>query len=421
MTLVKTSILSAISTVIRIISGFVINKVVAVYIGPSGLALIGQFQNFIGLILNISGNALSTAITKYTAEYHDDENKKYRLWSASFKIVLPISVLVSIFIFIFSNELSSYLFQSERFAYILKVFAISIPVFLINTLFMAILNGHRDIKKYIILNIVSSIVSLVFVSLLIIYFALDGALLAHVLGQSIVLVVTLIYIKKESWLKIENFTYSFQSDEVKKLFGFAIITFTSVSASSIMMLITRDYLTQNFSAESAGYWQGIWSLSQVSLSLITISLATYLLPTLSGLKDSKQISIELQKAYLLMIPVAIGISVFAYLLREPIILILFTEKFMPMEKLFAWQFVGNVIKVAAWLLGYLVVAKAMVKTVVVTEVIFAISFMVFTILLTDYYGLIGVTQAYAVNSFLHLLTMIFVYHTQIKKKDYSNE
>ncbi len=421
MTLVKTSILSAIYTVIRIISGFVINKVVAVYIGPSGLALIGQFQNFIGLILNISGNALSTAITKYTAEYHDDENKKYRLWSASFKIVLPISVLVSIFIFIFSNELSSYLFQSERFAYILKVFAISIPVFLINTLFMAILNGHRDIKKYIILNIVSSIVSLVLVSLLVIYFALDGALLAHVLGQSIVLVVTLIYIKKESWLKIDNFTYNFQSDEVKKLFGFAVITFTSVSASSIMMLVVRDYLTQNFSAESAGYWQGIWSLSQVSLSLITMSLTTYLLPTLSGLKDSKQISIELQKAYKLMIPVAIGISVFAYLLREPIILILFTEKFMPMEKLFAWQFVGNIVKVAAWLLGYLVVAKAMVKTVVITEVVFAISFIAFTILLTDYYGLVGVTQAYTINSFLHLLTMIFVYHTQIKKKDYSNE
>lgn len=421
MTLVKTSILSAISTVIRIISGFVINKVVAVYIGPSGLALIGQFQNFIGLILNISGNALSTAITKYTAEYHDDENKKYRLWSASFKIVLPISVFVSIFIFIFSNELSNYLFQSEKFAYILEVFAITIPIFLMNTLFMAILNGHRDIKKYIILNIISSIVSLVFVSLLVIYFALDGALLAYVLGQSIVLIVTLIYIKKESWLKIDNFTYNFQSDEVKKLFGFAVITFTSVSASSIMMLVVRDYLTQNFSAESAGYWQGIWSLSQVSLSLITMSLATYLLPTLSGLKDSKQISIELQKAYLLMIPVAISISLFAYLLREPIILILFTEKFMPMEELFAWQFVGNVIKVAAWLLGYLVVAKAMIKTVVVTEVIFAISFIVFTILLTDYYGLIGVTQAYTINSFLHLLTMIFVYHTQIKKKDYSNE
>jgi polysaccharide transporter, PST family len=108
-------------------------------------------------------------------------------------------------------------------------------------------------------------------------------------------------------------------------------------------------------------------------------------------------------------------------LREPIILILFTEKFIPMEELFVWQFFGNVIKVAAWLLGYLVVAQAMVKVVVITEIFFAMSFIVFTMVLTDYYGLIGVTQAYALNSFLHLLTMMFVYYVQIKKKDYSNE
>lgn len=421
MTLIKTSVLSAIATIIRIIGGFVVNKIVAVYIGPSGLALIGQFQNFIGLVLNISGNAFVTAITKYTAEYHENENQKYQIWSAAVKIAFPLSILVAILIFIFSNKLSIYLFQSDEFSYILEVFAITIPIFLMNTLFMAILNGHRDIKRYIMLNIVSSIVSLVIVSSLTIYFAFDGALLAYILGQSVVLVVTLLYIKKESWLKLQNFTMSFHSQEVKKLFGFAVITFTSVSSSAIMMLVVRDYLTESFSAESAGYWQGIWSLSQISLSLITTSLATYLLPTLSGLKDQKLISHELRKAYQLMIPVVMGISLFAYLLREPIVLILFTDKFMPMKELFAWQFIGNVIKVAAWLLGYLVVAKAMVKVVIVTEVFFALSFILLTKFLTDNYGLIGVTQAYALNSLLHLLAMMFVYHTQIKKKDYYNE
>lgn len=421
MTLIKTSLLSAFSTVIKIIGGFVVNKIVAVYIGPSGLALIGQFQNFIGLVLNISGNAFSTAITKYTAEYHENENQQYQLWSAAVKIAFPLSILIAILIFIFSNKLSTYLFQSDEFSYILEIFAITIPIFLMNTLFMAILNGYRDIKRYITLNIVSSVVSLVIVSSLTIFFAFDGALLAYVLGQSVVLVVTLLYIKKESWLKLQNFTMSFHSQEVKKLFGFAVITFTSVSSSAIMMLVVRDYLTQTFSVESAGYWQGIWSLSQISLSLITTSLATYLLPTLSGLKDQNLISLELKKAYQLMIPIVMAISLSAYLLREPIILILFTDKFMPMEELFAWQFIGNVIKIAAWLLGYLVVAKAMVKVVVITEIFFALSFIVLTKVFSDLFGLVGVTQAYALNSLLHLIVMIFIYHTQIKKKDYSNE
>lgn len=420
MTLIKTSLLSAVSTIIRIIGGFVINKVIAVYIGPSGLAFIGQFQNFIALVMNMSGSAFSTAITKYTAEHHDDENDKHRLWSAALKIAMPTSMLISLLIFIFSKELSIYIFKSDQYEYVMQVLAVSIPIFLINTIFLSILNGHREIKKYITLNIASSIISLIVVTSLTIYLSLDGALLAYVLSQSVVLIVTLAFIKNEVWLKIHNFTVQVSFQDMKKLFGFALITFTSVSSSAIMMLIVRDYLTISFSAESAGYWQGIWSLSQISLSLITTSLATYLLPTFSSIKDKVLIANELRKAYQLMIPIAFLISLFAYLFREPIILILYTDRFMPMEELFAWQFIGNVIKVAGWLIGYLIVAKAMVKVVVVTEVFFALSFIALTVIFTDLFGLVGVTHAYTLNSLIHLIVMVFVYHNQIKKKDYSN-
>jgi PST family polysaccharide transporter len=47
MTLIKTSVLTGISTIIKVISAFVINKVIAIYVGPSGLAIVGQLQNFL--------------------------------------------------------------------------------------------------------------------------------------------------------------------------------------------------------------------------------------------------------------------------------------------------------------------------------------------------------------------------------------
>jgi PST family polysaccharide transporter len=408
-------VLSALATLIKIISGFIINKIVAVYVGPSGLALVAQFQNFVSLVLNLSGNALSTAITKYTAEYYDDTYKKHLLWSASVKITLPISFIFSILNFFYSSSLSLYFFQSINYAYIFKIFALTIPLFLVNTLFMSILNGHRNVKKYISLNMVSSVISLVIVTFLTVYWRIDGALLAIILSQSLVLIVTILYVRKEAWLKIINFTKRFDLIEIKKLFNFAIITFTSVSSSVIVLIIIRDYLTQNFSAESAGYWQGVWSLSQISLSFVTTSLATYYLPTLSSTKDLSLIAHELRKGYLIMMPISIVISLCAYLFKQPIILILFTESFMPMEGLFLWQFAGTIIKVSAWLLGYLVVAKAMVKVVVITEIFFAISFLSLTKVFTDAFGLVGVTYAYALNSFLHLLSLMYVYHFQIKK------
>ncbi len=45
MNLIKTSFYTSISTAITFLSGFIIVKFVAVKIGPTGIALVGQFQN----------------------------------------------------------------------------------------------------------------------------------------------------------------------------------------------------------------------------------------------------------------------------------------------------------------------------------------------------------------------------------------
>ena len=69
MTLIKTSVLSFIATAIKMLSMLAINKAVAVFIGPTGLALIGQFQNFTQLGMTVAQGGINAGVTKYTAEY----------------------------------------------------------------------------------------------------------------------------------------------------------------------------------------------------------------------------------------------------------------------------------------------------------------------------------------------------------------
>ena len=57
------------------LSGLVINKIIAIYIGPAGIALIGQFQNFMGIITTIGNGAINSGVTKYVAEYHEDDGQ----------------------------------------------------------------------------------------------------------------------------------------------------------------------------------------------------------------------------------------------------------------------------------------------------------------------------------------------------------
>lgn len=415
MTLIKTSVLSAIATIIQVISGFIVTKVIAVYVGPAGLAIIGQLQNFINLVLLASGDFFKTAITKYTAQFQDDEINKHEIWSTAIKVAGVLYIVVFISLFFFSNDISTYLLSSSQYGYVLKILAFSIPFFVLNGLLLAILNGQRQIKQYITLSISLSIVSLVLVAILSIFYALEGALVAYVINQSVVLLVTLFYLRKESWLKLKSFSYKLKQENVKKILGFGAISFTAVIASNSSMLYIRDYISTTISLESAGHWQAIWILSTVSLSLITTSLVTYLLPTLSSIKEKHLISSELKKALYLILPIASAISLSMYLLRDFIIEMLYTKEFLPMGELFLWQMIGNVIKAFAWLFGYLFVAKAMVSYSVSLEIIFALLMVGLSIYFVDAYGLIGVTYAYALNTFLYLITGAIIYKFKVKE------
>ena len=261
MNLVKTSILSAIATIIRMITGFIITKVIAVYVGPSGLAMIGQLQNFVNLVMLGAGNFLKTAITKYTAEYNGNEIKTNELWSASMRVVLGLNVITFIALFFFSERISNLILHSSEYDFVLKILSFSLPFFILNTIFLSILNGQKKIKQYTIINILLSIVSLLLVSFLSYFYGLKGALVAYVINQSVVFFITLIYLRKEPWLKVNNFLHSANKDSYIKLYRFALITFTSILASNITIMFIRNHLINELSVQDAGYWQGIWALS----------------------------------------------------------------------------------------------------------------------------------------------------------------
>ncbi|ETJ31844.1 Protein wzxE, partial [human gut metagenome] len=56
------------------------------------------------------------------------------------------------------------------------------------------------------------------------------------------------------------------------------------------------------------------------------------------------------------------------LLRDFAIWLLLSNKFTAMRDLFAWQLVGDVLKVGAYVFGYLVIAKATLRFYILAEI-----------------------------------------------------
>jgi PST family polysaccharide transporter len=94
--IVKVSSLSALSTIIKMMTGMVSMKVVAIAIGPVGVALLGQLNNFSTMVLGISNGGINAGITKFTAEYSQSPRRYTLFLGTGFWITLVLSVVTGI-------------------------------------------------------------------------------------------------------------------------------------------------------------------------------------------------------------------------------------------------------------------------------------------------------------------------------------
>jgi PST family polysaccharide transporter len=166
--------------------------------------------------------------------------------------------------------------------------------------------------------------------------------------------------------------------------------------------LIRNFLGENFGLVSAGIWEALWRLSTAYLMVITSTLAVYYLPRLSELKSKEEIKKEVTSIFKIVLPAVIVLGGVVYFLRELIVTLLFSKEFLPIESLIGWQLVGDTLKVASWILGYVLIAKALWKQYVIAEIVFSFSFY-FLVLFFRELELMGAVIAHVVNYSLYLI------------------
>jgi polysaccharide transporter, PST family len=412
LTLIKTSLLNAIAVGVKMLTLLGINKILAVYVGPSGYATLGQFQNSVQMISTIASGAVHTGVTKYTAEYYEEEEKQRRVWQTAGTIALIGSIVLSLLVFVFKADLARLFLSDVNLGLVFGWFAATLILFVFNTLLLAILNGKKDIYNYVLANIAGSVFALLITTFMVISWGLLGALIALAIYQSLTFFVTIVLCFKTPWFRLGYLFGRFDIEVVKKLAKYTAMTLTSAAMAPLSQILIRNHLGQTLGWQAAGYWEAMWRLSGAYLMLVTSTLSVYYLPRISELKSGAEIRKEIATGYRIILPVTVGCSLIVFLLREPIVQILFSQEFMPMTELFFWQLIGDVLKVASWLLAFVMLGKSMTMVFISTEIIFSAIFFGLVIAFVHFFDLVGVAVAYAVNYAVYLFVMWYV----IKKK-----
>ena len=420
MSLIKSSLLNGIAVAVKVGSAMILNKVLALYVGPSGYAVIGQFQNALAVALSLGGGVMGPGITKGTAQHFDNRKQQHTLWQTAIKLTLSATLIASL-TFIFAHQwLSNKLLERSDMGTVFIGLGLALPAIALNNLLLAIINGKKDVSIYVSANIVGSLLSLIVVGTLTYFWGLYGALLAIAISPAAALLATSALVSQREWFKPTFLWGKLDRRSVGELSGFGMMGLTSALMAPLGFLLIRNHLSATLGLDAAGYWQASWKISEIYLMLVTLTLSMYYLPRLAEIKTSDELRKEIVKVYGVVLPIVVIAALAMYVLRDFITERLFSRDFYPMRDLFFWQLIGDVLKIGSWILSYVLLGRAMVRTFIITEITFSVSFYLFTVALTSTYGLQGVAMAYAFNYLIYWVVMAILVKKELKRMEKSH-
>ncbi len=400
MNLFKATFLSAIETAIKLISGFILIRYIAIQTGPKGIAYLGQFQTFFAGFLIVLSGGFNIGLVRFSAEEKKNNFNKNYLGNA-ISIGIFLSILVPLLLILFANKIAFSIFNSPDFVGVFYQLALGCSFIVFYQVIIAVLNGWGELNKLIVCKISCSLLLLISSVITVHLYGIYGALLSIVWMQvlaSLIALVVFVHLNnfKWSWLKpVINFQI------FKDFSSYWSMSLVTLISSPFFLLLLRTYISHKINWESVGIWEASSKISEVYLLLITTSLTTYYIPKLSG-------SLEQDKQYIVMqvfkwaVSAAVIFALFVYFFREYIIVLLFSPDFMDAANLLKFQLLGSIIKIASWVFGYYILVTGKVTIFILSELVFGFTFYLLSIYFLNIYGLVGLSYAYFLNYSLYL-------------------
>jgi len=410
--LLKVTSFTALLTLLKMACGFIIAKVVAIYAGPTGLAMLGQLQSLISSLSGIVNAPVGAGVIRYTAEYnHKGLDACTPWWRASLQWSIALLVIIMPLGYFNAPMLSQWLFEQPDYAWLIVIISFVLPFSAIGTLVNSVINGQQQYRRFVVLGMISVLISSSIMVTLIIYQNIDGALLAASIQTGLIGIVMLISSLRQPWFKLRYWFGQTETKHKKAIGGYVLMAVTSALTVPVALMLVRNLLVEHVGWEQAGQWQAVWKISEVYLGVITMALGTYYLPKLSSLKGVDSIRQEINKTVKIILPIVFILAVAVYLLRDVAIYILFTDEFTGARDLFLIQLIGDVVKIASWMYAYPMLSRGATKWFVSTEIIFSILFVFFAWFFIPSYGAQGANIAYLVN---YSIFFLFIY-TNLKR------
>ncbi|RZJ64523.1 MAG: O-antigen translocase [Flavobacterium sp.] len=417
--LFRVTSLNGVSVIVKIAIGFVTSKVVAIFVGPAGMALVGNLRNFLTSAEGIATLGFQNGIVKYIAEAKQDESALKKVLSTIFISLAAVTIVSSLLLFGLSNYWSASVFSgNEDFGKVFRIMALAFPFYCASIFIVSVLNGLEKYRQVIWANIIGNVLGLAVSVILIYRYELFGAMLAIVLAPTTLFFVSLVYIGREINL-LQNISFaSFDKTTLKNLGSYSLMTLFSAVFVPVVYLAIRQKAIAVSGIDAAGHWEAINRISTYYMLFISTLLTVYFLPKLVLSQTESEMKSVVKSYSKGILPLFFIALVILYLLRDFAINLLFTPDFVETRELFLWQLAGDFLKAASLILACIFFASRLTVAFIVSEVLSLAILYVSSVFFLSVMGIKGLTVAHFVTYAFYFVGLVFYFRKIIFRRSF---
>lgn len=407
--LLKVLSINSISIGISMLLGVFSSKIISVFLGTSGMAMLGSFRNFSAMTKSISTIGINNSIVKLVVEHKQNKEELSRIYSTFFWVFMLLSVVIASLGFLFANSISTFLFYTPIFSFTIKLFMLCLPFMVLNVFWLAIFNGYEKFKTIVFIQIISNILIFCSTAVLIWKRQLMGGLISVAIGELIFFLITLVFLYQKRLL----FNFKIHKEVNKKVLAslttFSFMALFSAILAPLTLIVIRKLIIQHYSIEEAGIWDALNRFSNFYMVFFSSGLTMYYMPKLASLKSEYEFKLELASYFKVLVPLVFFLLASVYFLKEYIILIAFSAEFEPMNHILIWQLAGDFVKIVTLAFGFQVVVKTMLKRYFLIESVFNAAYLGLSYFLLNQEGAKSVVQAYFYANCITLIVVLVLF------------
>ncbi len=380
------------ASALNIVMSLLRMKAAALLLGPAGVGLIGVFSNLVGVAISFGGMGLSNSGTRQIAEAvgRNDNESIAASRAALLFCSLFLAVLCSALFWLLRGVVAEYVLNDPTRATQVGWLALAVGLHILVGSQGGALNGLRRIGDQSRLSVFSAFFSSL-IGIASLWLWGNAGIVAYVVSVPLVMVlVGQWYVAKLPKLKlfaVERAAVTEQGKAMLKL-GAAFMLVSSIGYSG--QLLVRSLIQNELGIDSLGYFQAASAISMTYIGFLVTAMGQDYYPRLTAVITDKQVAGKMVNEQMEVSLLMAGPIFLAMMALAPwVIALLYSTQFHPAAEVLHWQIIGDILKVAGWPIGYILVASGDGRAFVRNEAVYFCVFGLLTWLCLPLFGIAG--------------------------------